>query len=197
MASAIFSLLSAGRDGGRHQRLVDTVRAAVGAVDQPALLLLLEIVAAAEPAFELVVVVAGEAETDQDAALSRSSRTAGATVVTANSRAFFRFGIFCTRFVDGGSIDFGIDDARLVAGELGHHPAPGIDDQRMAESLAAVLVQPALRGGDHPGAVLDRAGPQQRMPVRLAGRRVKAAGTVSTSAPASASARNSCGKRRS
>ena len=41
---------------------------------------------------------------------------------------------------------------------FGEDSAPRVDDQRMAEGLAAVLVQTALRGGDHQGAVLDRAG---------------------------------------
>ena len=52
---------------------------------------------------------------------------------------------------------------------FGKDAAPGIDDQRMAERLAAVLVHPALRGGDDEGAVLDGAGAQQQMPVRLPG----------------------------
>ncbi len=47
--------------------------------------------------------------------------------------------------------------------------APGIDDQRMAEGLALVLVQPGLRGGEHEAAVLDGAGAQQRVPMRFAG----------------------------
>ena len=39
----------------------------------------------------------------------------------------------------------------------------------MAEGLAPVLVHAGLRGGDDEDAVLDGAGPQQRLPVRLAG----------------------------
>ena len=39
----------------------------------------------------------------------------------------------------------------------------------MAEGVAAVLVAPALRGREHERRVLDRAGAQQHVPVRLAG----------------------------
>ena len=83
--------LAAGRDGWRHQALVDAVGAAGRAVDEAALALLVEIVVAAEPALEFVVLVAGEAEADQEAALSRGWPD---TAVTAKSRAFFRLGIF-------------------------------------------------------------------------------------------------------
>src|SRR5450756_585884 len=38
----------------------------------------------------------------------------------------------------------------------------------MAEGLAAVLVLAALRGGEHEAAVLDGAGADQHMPMRLA-----------------------------
>src|SRR5215469_3439045 len=39
----------------------------------------------------------------------------------------------------------------------------------MAEGLATVLVLAALRGGQHEGAVLDRAGAIKHMPMRFAG----------------------------
>ena len=58
---------------------------------------------------------------------------------------------------DLGRIDLGHDDAGLGAA-LGEDAAPGVDDQRMAEGLAAVLVLAALRGREHEAAVLDRAG---------------------------------------
>ena len=47
--------------------------------------------------------------------------------------------------------------------------APRIDHERMAESLAAVLVPAALGGGEHEAAVLDRACAHQNVPMRLAG----------------------------
>ena len=59
-------------------------------------------------------------------------------------------------------------DAGLGAA-FGQHAAPGIDHQRMAEGLAAVLVLAALRGREHEAAVLDRARAHQHVPVRLAG----------------------------
>ena len=67
-----------------------------------------------------------------------------------------------------GRIDLGQDDARLGAA-LGEDAAPGIDHQRMAEGLAAVLVLAALRRREHEAAVLDGAGAIEHMPVRLAG----------------------------
>ena len=69
---------------------------------------------------------------------------------------------------DLGRIDLGHDHARLGAA-FGEHAAPGIDDQRMAEGLAAVLVLAALRRREHEAAVLDRARAHQHVPVRLAG----------------------------
>ena len=89
------------------------------------------------------------------------------TLATPNSRAFLRLGIFLRASTDSAVSISARIDARLVMVGLGEDPAPGIDDQRMAEGLAAVLVLAALRGGDHEGAVLDGAGAQQHMPMRL------------------------------
>jgi len=43
----------------------------------------------------------------------------------------------------------------------------------MAVGFAAIGVQSALRRGDHKGAILDGARPQQHMPMRLTGRHRK------------------------
>src|SRR5690349_5134587 len=56
-----------------------------------------------------------------------------------------------------------------LAGVLGQHLAPRIDDDRMAECFAAVLVEAALGGGNHETAVLNSAGAHQHVPVRLTG----------------------------
>ena len=69
---------------------------------------------------------------------------------------------------DFGRIDLGHDHARLGAA-FGEDAAPRIDDQRMAEGLAAVLVRAALRGREHEAAVLDGARAHQHVPMRLAG----------------------------
>src|SRR6185437_1352221 len=49
------------------------------------------------------------------------------------------------------------------------HDAPGIHDHRMTVRLATVHVVAALGGGDHVGQVLDGAGANQSVPMRLAG----------------------------
>ena len=101
--------------------------------------------------------------------LPAARRPAAPPASTANSRAFFRLGIFCRACARQRGVDLGDDDAGLVMVGLGDDAAPRIDDQRMAIGLAAVLMHAALRGGDHEGAVLDGAGAQQHVPVRLAG----------------------------
>ena len=75
--------------------------------------------------------------------------------------------------------------------------APRADHHRTPPGLAAVLVRPALRRRQNEGPGLDRPGAQQHLPVRAVPvGRVKAAGVVSTYAPAQASARCRAGKRR-
>ena len=106
---------------------------------------------------------------DQDAA-PRSAVSCRATWRSEKSRAFFRLGIFLPRLRGKRRVDLG--DRRCRARScvgFGQDAAPGIDDQRMAEGFAAVLMLAALRGGDHERAVLDGAGAQQHVPVRLAG----------------------------
>ena len=69
---------------------------------------------------------------------------------------------------DLGRIDFGDHHARFGAA-FGKDAAPRIDDQRMAEGVAAVLVPAALRRGEDEATIFDGARPLQDMPVRLAG----------------------------
>ena len=70
--------------------------------------------------------------------------------------------------IDLGRVDLGHDDADLGAA-VGHHLAPGIDDQGMAEGLASLGMLAALRRRDDVTAVLDRPGAQKRVPVGFAG----------------------------
>src|ERR1035438_6720247 len=65
-------------------------------------------------------------------------------------------------------VDLGHHHPRLAAA-FRQDTAPGIDDQRMSEGLAAVLVLAALCGGEHETAVLDGACSNQEMPMRFAG----------------------------
>ena len=85
-------------------------------------------------------------------------------------------------------IDLGEDHAGLGAA-FGNDAAPRIDHQRMAERLALVLMQAALRGRQHIAAVLDSARAIEYMPVRLAGLPGEGRGDGEDEAPASASAR--------
>src|SRR6185369_17563958 len=71
--------------------------------------------------------------------------------------------------LDRGEIDLAGNDAGLVAG-FGDDLAPGRDDQRMAIGLAAAGMLAALRGRQDKGAGFNRAGTQQHMPMRPAGR---------------------------
>src|SRR6202012_5104426 len=64
-------------------------------------------------------------------------------------------------------IDVGPNHAGLGAG-LGENLAPWRNDQRVAVCAPAVGVLSALRRRNHEGAVLDSAGAQQNVPVRLA-----------------------------
>ena len=48
--------------------------------------------------------------------------------------------------------------------------APGIDHQAVPEGIAAILMMTELRGGDDEQARLDRARPEQNVPMRLARR---------------------------
>lgn len=65
-------------------------------------------------------------------------------------------------------VDVG-DDHAGVFPRLAQDAAPRIDDEAVAIGLAAVLMPPALGGGEDEGAGLDRPGPQEDVPVRLAG----------------------------
>ena len=63
-----------------------------------------------------------------------------------------------------------IRDAHARAlGELREHDAPGIDDRAVAPAIAPRQMLSHLRRRDHEAAVLDGAGAQQDLPVRLAG----------------------------
>ena len=67
-----------------------------------------------------------------------------------------------------GNVQLGRDDgfARTACG--GQNPTPGVDDHRVPECIAAVFMQTRLRGGNHEGAVLDGACPEQHFPMRFA-----------------------------
>ncbi len=54
-------------------------------------------------------------------------------------------------------------------GALGENLAPGRNDQAMAESLASVLVTPALGVGEDVALRLNGAGLEERVPVGLSG----------------------------
>src|SRR4051794_35268187 len=87
-----YGFLLAGRGNGRgHQRLLDLVRAAAGAIDKTALLLRVEIVIAAKPTLELMLVFADQGKADQDAA---PLRRGASPALMVKSRAFLRLGIF-------------------------------------------------------------------------------------------------------
>ena len=67
----------------------------------------------------------------------------------------------------------GIDvrhDYTRSGGPFGDDLAPGIDHHAVAVRLAAVQVLSPLSRREHPGEVLDRAGAQQRLPMRASGR---------------------------
>ena len=61
------------------------------------------------------------------------------------------------------------NDAFLIRGAR-EHASPWIDDHRIAVVAVAVNVGTELRGRDHVRLVLDRAGANQRLPMRFAGR---------------------------
>src|ERR1700748_3165876 len=69
------------------------------------------------------------------------------------------------RIRDSSRIDVRHDHAGFGPG-LRQYLAPGCDDQRVTISLAAIGMRAALRRRDDESTVLDRAGPQQRVPVR-------------------------------
>ena len=85
-------------------------------------------------------------------------------------------------------VDLGDHDAGLGAA-FGQNAAPRIDNQRMAEGFAPVLVLAALRGGEHKATVLDGARAHQHVPMRFAGLLGEGRGNRQHGAPASASAR--------
>ena len=93
---------------------------------------------------------------------------------------------------DALEIDVGEAKARLLA-HVEQDIAPGIDDERMAERVAAVLVVTDLRCGDDKKTRLDRSRAQQNVPVRLARGNGEGAGTAITSAAASAISRKGRG----
>src|SRR5271157_5738672 len=72
---------------------------------------------------------------------------------------------------DAFEVDLGEGEARAVGGHR-NDVAPRIDDQRVAEALAeaGVVVPAALRGGEDVRLALDRAGPQEWLPVVATGR---------------------------
>src|SRR5271154_4762018 len=62
------------------------------------------------------------------------------------------------------------DDDTFLIGGARNHASPRIDDHRIAVVAVAVDVGAELGRCDHIGLVLDRAGAEQRLPMRLAGR---------------------------
>src|SRR5712691_3619283 len=73
------------------------------------------------------------------------------------------------RLGDARRVDARGDDPDFLAA-IGQHLAPRIDDQRMAVALAPGRVLAPLRRREDKAAILNRAGAQQHMPVRPAGR---------------------------
>src|ERR1700734_3472887 len=61
-------------------------------------------------------------------------------------------------------------DAAVAPRQTVQHAAPVIDDHAVAVGLAAAGMESGLRRRDDPAQVLDRAGAQQRLPVRPARR---------------------------
>ncbi len=160
-----------------------------GQVDQPALDLLVVGGRVLEPALEGVPVVADQRVADHaGASHGVQVRRLRHRLDDLEAPAVLQRGDSRARGRDLGRIDLGQDHARLGAA-FGEDAAPGVDDERMAEGLAAVLVLAALRGREHEAAVLDRAGAHQHMPMRLAGLLGEGRGDGEKRAPASASAR--------
>ena len=85
----------------------------------------------------------------------------------------------------------------VLLAHVEQHLAPRIDDQRMAEGLAAVLVTPDLGRGDDEQARLDRPRAQQHVPVRLAGRHGEGGGDRDHVGVGLGEPREQAGKRRS
>ena len=124
-------------------------------------------VAGAEPGVEVVSLVADEREADHEASLLEELGTALGDL-DLEVAAMLERGDAGAGFGRRRKIDIG-KDRRRVPRRLGQHLAPGRDDQAVAEGGTAVLMQAALRGGEHEGAGLDGAGADQNMPMRFAG----------------------------
>jgi putative transposase len=62
-----------------------------------------------------------------------------------------------------------LDHHAVTGRQLADDGAPGVDDERVPEALAALVVVAPLGGGDHPALVLDGPRPQQQVPVRPPG----------------------------
>ena len=157
-----------GRDHWGHQRLGDIMAAAEGAFEQAVLALTFEVPGRAEPALEVMVVATGKRVADH-AAPFRPGCLGPALDEKVELACILQVRDATARRGTGGKIDVADQDARFIVIEFADNPAPRVDDQRMAEGLAPVLVQAALRGADHEGAVFDGAGADQCVPVRLAG----------------------------
>src|SRR5262249_33111137 len=69
---------------------------------------------------------------------------------------------------DRSRVDLG-DHNGWINATLSEHAAPGVDNERVAIRVAAVLVAATLRRSEHAATVLDRTGAVEHMPVRLAG----------------------------
>ena len=164
----IAALLCA-REPRRHDRLLDLGGAAGRAGDEPALDLLVVGRGVLEPALEFVALVAGQRVADH-AGPRTACRCAGSAIgsIISNRRPCCSEGILARAAATSAGSISGQHHARLGAA-FGEDAAPGIDHQRMAEGLAAVLVLAALRRREHEGAVLDRARADEHMPMRLAG----------------------------
>src|SRR5690606_6568066 len=187
-------LLRTGRDCRRHQRLVHLARTTGRAIDEPTLLLRLEIIVGAEPAFKFVLTLTDERKANHDAAPLIFSPPA---LATANSRAFFRLGIL-RRAASTSAVS-------IVAVMTPGSSCPA--SARIRPHGSTMIEWPKV---SRPSSCLPPcAAATTKAPFSMALAlsntcqcaspvwRVKAAGTESTSAPASASARKSCGKRRS
>ncbi len=64
-------------------------------------------------------------------------------------------------------------DGRLAGnapGGLHQHPTPGVDDHRLTPAAALGVMLTDLGGGQYEALVLDRACPQEHLPMRFAGR---------------------------
>jgi hypothetical protein len=164
--SAAFSGAAAERR--RHDCFFDLLRIADRAGHQPALALLVVVTRVAEPDFEIMLPLADERVFDHVGSPT-TCRCVGSAIGSMMSKRRPCCSDGTLARAAATRRDRSPQDHAGFGAAFGDNATPRVDDKRVPEGLAAILVQAALRRSQHERAVLDGPRTHQRVPMRFPG----------------------------